>query len=509
MMTCGRPLALWQRLLPRLVTSRPPINFVNTTNPPRRGDGWARSTTTTTTITTTTTSRATTTPPPASPRRRWPAEWEPHSACLLIWPHNPGTFREAAAAAVYTNLIRAIATVGQEDVIIIRNTTSTTTTTTTTTSHSDDEDEDSSWQQQIEEIRKAIIIEEESSSVRSSHQKSRSRIRTIICPSNDSWVRDTGPTFVIATAAAGTGTRTAREQEEDEPAEDDPTSSSSSLVGLDWGFNAHGHGVQEGYHWPFDADQALAQIVCHQLGYASEDHQNFILEGGSIHTDGDGTILTTKECLLNQNRNPHLSPGDIERYVLAATGCTKMIWLDLGLANDDATNGHIDNMCCFTGPATVVLAWTDDDVLDRDNYVRCRAALRQLEAAVDAHGRSLTIHKLYLPTPMTYTEYEIDSLRPGYDNNNGTDTVFPHEDDVAIRLAGSYVNFYIANAAVIVPQFGDVVYDTRALEVLQGLFPTRRVIGIASCREILLGGGNIHCITQQVPAVTRTPSATS
>jgi agmatine deiminase len=290
--------------------------------------------------------------------------------------------------------------------------------------------------------------------------------------------------------------------EEDEPAAeaDGPTSSSSSsLVGLDWGFNAHGHAVQEGYNWPFDANQALAQIVCHKLGYASEDHQNFILEGGSIHTDGDGTILTTKECLLNQNRNPHLSPDDIERYVLDATGCTKMIWLDLGLANDDATNGHVDNMCCFTGPATVVLAWTDDDVLDHDNYVRCRAALEQLEAAVDAHGRSLTVHKLYLPTPMTYTQDEIDSLRPGYYNNynTGTDTVlFPHED-VVLRLAGSYVNFYIANAAVIVPQFGDVVNDAQALEVLQGLFPTRRVIGIANCREILLGGGNIHCITQQ------------
>jgi agmatine deiminase len=167
--------------------------------------------------------------------------------------------------------------------------------------------------------------------------------------------------------------------------------------------------------------------------------------------------------------------------------------LDNGLAYDDDTNGHIDNWACFVGLARVALAWTDDAVRDAENYSRCRSALDILEASTDARGRYLTVHKLYLPRPILYTQDVIESLGHRHlddgdaDNNNDDKTT-----------TASYVNFYIANEAVIVPQFGDDVFDGKVVETLPPLFPTRKVILVMS-REILIGGGNIHCITQQLP----------
>jgi agmatine deiminase len=213
-----------------------------------------------------------------------------------------------------------------------------------------------------------------------------------------------------------------------------------------------------------------------------------ILEGGSIHTDGQGTILTTKECLLHSNRNPEKSQHEIEEMVLKATGCTKMIWLETGLAFDDDTNGHIDNFACFVQPAVVVLAWTDNVTHDAENYRRCRAALQILESETDASGRPLTVHKLYLPSPMVYSLEEVESLQTTT-CDDGT-VVAPRQ--VGEQMAASYVNFYITNAAVIVPQFGDADADAKALEVLRTLFPDRHVVGVTS-REVLLGGGNLHC----------------
>jgi agmatine deiminase len=125
-----------------------------------------------------------------------------------------------------------------------------------------------------------------------------------------------------------------------------------------------------------------------------------VLEGGSIHTDGQGTILTTKECLLHPNRNPKLSQTEIESILLQELGCTKIIWLPLGLFGDDDTNGHVDNFACFSQPGHVLLSWTDDDEGDVENYKRCRQAHEVLNREIDAQGRALTIHKLHLPPPM-------------------------------------------------------------------------------------------------------------
>ena len=146
----------------------------------------------------------------------------------------------------------------------------------------------------------------------------------------------------------------------------------------------------------------------------------------------------------------------------------------------------------------MVLSWTNDAT--SDHYQRCRASLAQLEVTTDAVGRRLTIHKLHLPSPMYYSKQDIDSLTVPTPTADNLATFVPRR--VGDSLAASYVNFYIANSAVVVPQFGDSVFDARALDTLRPLFPTREVVGVAS-REILLGGGNIHCITQQVPLVPK------
>jgi agmatine deiminase len=204
--------------------------------------------------------------------------------------------------------------------------------------------------------------------------------------------------------------------------------------------------------------------------------------------------------LLNPNRNPSLSKEEIEQIVLQATGCSKIIWLPLGLAHDNDTNDHIDNFACFVKPRHVVLAWTDNESEDGDNYRRCRQAKELLEKETDALGNPLIVHKLLLPRPMFYTKEMVEQLDAA---PSPAHTQVPRRE-VGEQMAASYVNFYISNSAVIVPQFGDEEFDAKAIETLQGLLPDRRAIGVDT-KEILVGGGNIHCITQQVPSLQRPP----
>ena len=308
------------------------------------------------------------------------------------------------------------------------------------------------------------------------------------------------------------------------------------LVGIDWGFNAYG-GPEEGCYWPCTKDEQIASNICNILNIKCDSSlrprrhldldmnaddtdsipKNFILEGGSIHTDGQGTIVTTKECLLNPNRNPTMNQEQIEIILQMYLGATKIIWLPYGLHNDDDTNGHVDNFVCFgPNPAEIILAWTDhenenekgneddgddnDDDNNKDNnnnskeindYERCRIAYDILSNTTDAQGRKFKIHKLHVPTPsIYYTKEESESLMGSNRMENE-------------KCAASYVNFYIANAAIIVPQFGNIKYDTMAINKLTEIFsPNRKVVGVYS-REILLGGGNIHCITQQIPTKKR------
>ena len=282
-------------------------------------------------------------------------------------------------------------------------------------------------------------------------------VRVIEMNSDDSWARDVAPTFVT---------------------------NGKEIRGIDWGFNAWG-GLFDGLYFPWDKDNRMARKLCDMLDKDSYNMRSFILEGGSVHTDGEGTLLTTEECLLSKGRNPSMTKQEIENTLCSCLGVKKIIWLRRGIYHDE-TNGHVDNICAFTSPGEVVLAWTDDK--NDPQYEISKECLNILENSVDAKGRKIKVHKMYLPKPVCITAEECDGL----DNMDGEPTRIPDE-----RLAASYVNFYISNGAVICPQFSDD-NDKRAVELLKELFPDREVIGIQS-RDILIGGGNIHCITQQIP----------
>ncbi|MDP3814102.1 agmatine deiminase [Pseudomonas sp.] len=284
-------------------------------------------------------------------------------------------------------------------------------------------------------------------------------IRVVEISSDDAWVRDTGPTFV--------------------------TNNSGAVRGIDWTFNAWG-GLDGGLYANWVRDDQVARKILEIEGRSRYRTDGFVLEGGSIHVDGEGTLITTEECLLNRNRNPHLSRAEIEQKLREHLAIDTVIWLPDGLFNDE-TDGHVDNFCCYVRPGEVLLAWTDEP--SDPNYSRCQAAMRVLEQVRDAKGRQLVVHKMPIPGPI----YATDEECAGVDLAAGT-----QERDPSIRLAGSYVNFLIVNGGIIAPKFNDAK-DAEAEAILQRLFPELRWVMVPG-REILLGGGNIHCITQQQPA---------
>ncbi|PKM94313.1 MAG: agmatine deiminase [Firmicutes bacterium HGW-Firmicutes-1] len=283
-------------------------------------------------------------------------------------------------------------------------------------------------------------------------------VRTVIMPHDDVWTRDVGPTFVI--------------------------NDKGDTRGIDWDFNAWG-GIDEGAYYPWDKDGSVAASIITLENVESYRTENFVLEGGSIHVDGEGTLLTTKECLLNKNRNPHLTQEEIEEYLRAYLNVEKIIWLNQGLFNDE-TDGHIDNICCFARPGEVILSWTDDE--SSPNYEICRSAYEILNNSIDAKGRTIKVYKLELPQPIFVTNEEDDGILQSADATRfSTDEPLP----------ASYVNFLFCNHSIIMPIFNDPK-DELAIKTLKEIFPDREIVTIYS-REIILGGGNIHCISQQQP----------
>jgi agmatine deiminase len=283
-------------------------------------------------------------------------------------------------------------------------------------------------------------------------------IRVVELSTDDAWMRDIGPTFV--------------------------TDQQGRRRGVDWRFNAWG-GLRGGLYSPWDRDDRAARKIL-EIERAARDRAPIVLEGGSIHVDGEGTVLTTEECLLNANRNPERSREQIEAILLDYLGAEKVIWLGRGVWGDE-TDGHVDNLACFAGPGVVLLTWTADE--SDPQYAISRDALERLEAATDARGRSLEVIRLPAPGPILISEDEASGVEPV------SGTLARNSGD---RLAASYANFYIANGRVVFPLL-DERYDAEAAELLAGCFPDREIVGVPA-REILLGGGNIHCITQQVPA---------
>ncbi|MEE4113160.1 MAG: agmatine deiminase [Desulfobacteraceae bacterium] len=282
-------------------------------------------------------------------------------------------------------------------------------------------------------------------------------VRVVEISSDDAWMRDVGPTVVVD----GRG----------------------SIRGVDWLFNAWG-GLDGGLYFPWDQDCRVAAKVLEIEG-ADRYRAPLVMEGGSFHVDGQGTLITTRECLLNRNRNPRLTRIQIEALLKSYLNVHKVLWLDKGVYMDE-TDGHVDNLCCFVKPGEVLLTWTDDS--DDPQYEISRQALATLSAETDARGRRLVVHKIHQPDPMVASEAECEGL-------DASETAKPRK--AGDRLAASYVNFYIANGGIVMPLFDDA-RDRAAMDLLARLFPDRKVAGVRS-REILLGGGNIHCITQQIP----------
>jgi agmatine deiminase len=282
-------------------------------------------------------------------------------------------------------------------------------------------------------------------------------VRVVEMTHDDCWMRDVGPTFVVN----GRG----------------------GLRGVHWRFNAWG-GLDGGLYFPWDQDELVAAKVL-ELERCERYRPDFINEGGAIHVDGEGSALVTEECLLNPNRNPQLNRRQIEALLKEHLGVSVIIWLGMGVL-DDETSGHIDNLACFVRPGEVCLTWTDRR---RDpQHAISQDAWERLNDARDARGRRLKVTKLPMPGPLLVTAKEARGVVP----REGSKARMAGE-----RLAGSYVNFYAANGGVVMPLL-DPGTDRAALEQLQQLFPERRVTAVPA-REILLGGGNIHCITQQVP----------
>ena len=282
-------------------------------------------------------------------------------------------------------------------------------------------------------------------------------IRLVEISHDDAWMRDVGPTFI--------------------------SNEKGERRGVDWRFNAWG-GLQGGLYFPWDQDDLVARKVLEIEG-CDRYRAPLVNEGGAIHVDGEGTALVTEQVLLNPNRNPGMSREQVERHLMAYLGVCTVLWLGQGVI-DDETGGHVDNLACFVKPGTVALTWTDNR---RDpQYAVSRDAFERLAAARDARGRRISIVKLPMPGPLRYTAEEAAGVQ-------ARDTV--RGRSAGLRLAASYVNFYIANGGIIMPLL-DPRTDKAAAARLKRAFPGRKVVGVQA-REILLGGGNIHCITQQVP----------
>jgi agmatine deiminase len=289
-------------------------------------------------------------------------------------------------------------------------------------------------------------------------------VRVIEMTTDDAWARDTGPTFVVA-----------RERTE--------------RRGVDWVFNAWG-GLDSGLFFPWANDDLVAAKVC-DLDGSPRYRAQLVLEGGSVHVDGEGTCVTTAECLLNPDRNPALSKQEIEDRLRDYLGVDKVIWLPRGIPFDE-TGGHVDNLINFTAPGRVLLTWTHDkaDPL----WEVAHEARRTLESTQDAQGRSLEVVPVPAPSILPMTSEEA----AGIDRSLNAKPRLGGE-----MLAASYINFYTGNSVVVFPLI-DPRFDDAVADLLARQLPGRRVVGVAA-REILLGGGGIHCITQQVPMTGHNP----
>jgi agmatine deiminase len=335
-----------------------------------------------------------------------PAEWAPHRGTWLSWPHKSASWPDKfePVPAIFAELVRHLAP--------------------------------------REEVHINVAGPEMEAQVRSLLRHPdvpANRVFFHHNPTNDAWCRDHGPIFVQRESGGG--------MEE-------------AIV--DWGYNAWGDKYP-----PYDLDDVIPTRVAREFGI-EVFHPGIVMEGGSLDVNGRGTLLTTEACLLNPNRNPQLSRGQIEQYLRDYLGVRHVLWLGDGIVGDD-TDGHVDDLTRFTDPSTVVTV-IEDDPAD-ENYSALRENRERLRTMKDQDGQPLRVVTLPMPRPL----YQGDQ-----------------------RLPASYANFYIANGVVLLPTYRSP-QDEVARGTLQDLFPDRRVIGV-DCTDLVWGLGAIHCVTQQWPA---------
>jgi agmatine deiminase len=347
---------------------------------------------------------------PAALGYRMPAEWEPHAATWLAWPHErtdwPGPGKLEAVRLVYGEIIRQLAP-GERVRILV---------------------EDDAATRRIRALCARIDVAAD-------------RVDCHRVSTDRSWTRDSAPIFV-------------RRDDGD-------------LAAVGWRFN--GWAKYPNHTRDAKVPAAVARRRKVPLFTPAADGRRLVLEGGAVDVNGRGTALVTEECLLSevQARNPGLGRDGTERALRDWLGVRHVVWLGEGIAGDD-THGHVDDLARFVDPSTVVLALADDP---RDeNFARLKDNLDRLSRATDQDGRPLRVVPLPMPEPLRYED---------------------------CRLPASYANFYVGNAAVLVPTFNDPA-DRRALATLAALFPDRRVVGIHAV-DLVLGLGTIHCMTQQEP----------
>ncbi len=276
---------------------------------------------------------------------------------------------------------------------------------------------------------------------------------------NDSWARDIAPVFMI------------NEKEE--------------LLAADFGFNAWG-GEYDGLYNDWSDDNRFGSRLALDLAVQIYPRKDFILEGGSILTDGRGTILTTECCLLSKGRNPSLSKEEIEHELLTSLNAEKVIFLPNGIYEDE-TDGHVDNIASFLDPHTIAVAVSEDP--DDPQYALSEEDIRVLENETDAEGNRYDIVRIPVPKPL-YLQAEEEI---GLEKNDEA-----VERKAGRRLAGSYCNLYQGEDFVIVPKF-NVEEDETAYKILSDFYRGKKKVIQIYSREILLGGGNIHCVTKEIP----------